>query len=106
MRRLEPLFARRWTKANSSLRNAQFSIENETEYACFTVARGRLSVGGPRRGTHVAIPRRWLSGLITGYYGVCDIEHREGVRIPSSVVPALNILFPAGCPLTYRGDNY
>ena len=106
MKALEPLFTQRWRAAGVASRKAQLTLATETGSVCVTAAGGRITVGGPARGTRVRIPRQWLSGLITGYYMVGDIAARKGARIPPSTVPALDILFPGGWPVTFRADNY
>ncbi len=106
MKTLEPLFTERWEKARSAVRSARFTLKCEMGSVCFAVARGRVKTGGPVRGTRVVIPQRWLTGLVTGYHGVAAAAAGRGSKIPASVRPALDILFPFGWPYTFRGDNY
>jgi len=65
-----------------------------------------LRIGEPSKGPRAFVPQRWLSGLLTGYYTPRDIAPRTGAAIPARLLPALNILFPAGWPFVYQGDDY
>lgn len=106
MRLLEPLLTKRWKKANPALRNVRFTIVSGIGSVGITAGRSGIRVGKPVEGPHVHIARQWLSGLVSGLYSVRDIVGREGVRIPASALPALEILFPAGWPFIFRGDHY
>jgi hypothetical protein len=106
MRALQPLFAERWRTAGSALPDARFTLASEIGAAGVTVAGGGVQTGEPGRGAQAWIPRRWLSGLVSGTYSVRDIAGQKGSRIPGKVARALDILFPAGWPLSHRSDTY
>jgi len=106
MQKLQPLFTRRRRAARSGLPEVGFTLASEIGSVGFTVGRSNVSVGPPVRGTRAYIPQRWLSGLLTGYYPVKDIAPRKKASIPSRLLPVLDILFPAGWPWTFKGDNY
>lgn len=106
MKRLEPLLGQRWRESLTTLGNVNFTLAGEIGAVGIAVTRGRVRVGAPGRGSRVVVPRRWLSGLLTGYHAVGDIAPRAGVHIPARLRPTLDILFPTGCPFVYQGDNY
>ena len=106
MKRLEPELEARWRRARTRIGNVRFTLASEIGAVGIAVTRGRVRVGEPVRGSRVVVPRRWLSGLLTGYYAVGDIAPRKGARIPARLRPALDVLFPTSCPFIYQGDNY
>jgi len=106
MRRLEPLFTARVQEGGAPLRPVSFRLESELGSVGMEVGRRRVRVGAPTGKRRVYVPKRWLSGLITGYYGPRDIASRKGVVLPDSLLPALEVLFPRGWPFIYAGDNY
>jgi predicted N-acetyltransferase YhbS len=106
MKRLEPLFSKRWTEAHSALRPAAFTLKSEIGAVGLQVSGKGVALTEPARGLVVKVPQRWLSGLLTGYYSVDDIASRDGARIPSELKPVLNILFPKGWPFVYQGDDF
>ena len=106
MRRLQPLFARRWRRAGKALPTLRFTLSSEIGAAGFTVERGGVRVSDPLRGSRVRIPQRWLSGLITGYHAVRDIARRRGASVPTRLMSVLEVLFPHGWPFVYKGDSY
>jgi len=106
MERLEPVFAERWEAAASALPAAQFNLGCELGSVGIAVERGGVRVGPRARGARVTVPQRWMSGLLTGYYTIADVAPREGAAVPARLVPYLRILFPAGWPYVYQGDNY
>jgi hypothetical protein len=105
MRKLEPLFDQRWRESRAR-RPVRFTLESEIGSAVFRAAGGRVRVGGAATGPRVKVPAEWLSGLLTGYFSVRDVERRRGTVVPAAVRPAMEILFPPGEPYTYRADNY
>jgi hypothetical protein len=119
MKRLEPLFSKRWAEAHSALRPPAFTLESEIGSVRLQVSGTGVTVGEPvvRQAHHpersrrvgkpaVRVPERWLSGLLTGYYSVDDICPRTGAHIPPELKPVLNILFPKGWPFVYQGDDF
>jgi predicted acetyltransferase len=106
MRRLQPLFSRRWQAANTALRGARFTMETEDGAVGIAAGPDGVSVDAPGAGRRVVIPRRWLSGLLTGYYGVRQVAPRKGASVPRELLPVMDLLFPAGWPFAYQGDNY
>jgi len=105
-RRLEPLFAQRWQEARTRLPAVRFTLASEIGSVGFVVTRDSVRVTEPTGAPCVRVPRRWLSGLLTGYYAPGDIAPRKGARIPGELMPVLDILFPQGWPFVYQGDNY
>jgi len=106
MRKLEPLFTRRWKAAQTSLPRTQFTLATEIGSVGLTICRDSVRVGSPVRGSRARVPQRWLSGLITGYHAARDIAPREGASIPARLLPVMEILFPSGWPWVYQADNY
>jgi len=106
MQRLEPVFAERWKAAVSALPGVRFSMSCELGAVSVSIERGSLKIGAAARGVRVNVPQRWLSGLLTGYYSVQDVAGREGADVPARLLPYLQVLFPAGWPHVYQGDNY
>jgi len=107
MLELQPLFRQRWQEARSDLRPARFALASELGKIEVAVSRSTVRVTEQAQGsTRVFIPQRWLSGLVTGYYGVRNVRQRKGVKIPGRLIPLLDILFPTGWPFIYQGDNY
>jgi predicted acetyltransferase len=106
MHRLAPLLDRRWRDAHSSLRPARFTLASEVGEVGLAVSRRAVKVGAPADGPLARIPRRWLSGVLTGYHAVRDVAARRGASVPAELRPILEILFPTGWPYVYQGDNY
>ena len=110
MRKLEPLFARRW-QAAPTLADTAFTLESEIGAVGFTLSHGGVRVanrpvGKPGSEPCAYVPARWLSGLLTGYYSVADVAPRQGSVIPAELKPALEVLFPPAWPYVYQADNY
>jgi len=106
MHRLQPLFAERRKAAGAALAPVSFRIESEIGAVGIDVTRGSVRIGAPKGRRRVRVPGRWLSGLLTGYYGPGEVAARKGAVIPRSLVPAMDTLFPRGWPFIYQGDNY
>lgn len=106
MKRLEPLFSKRWAEAHSALRPPAFTLESEIGSVRLQVSGTGVTVGEPVGKPAARVPQRWLSGLLTGYYSVDDISPRTGAHIPPELKPVLNILFPKGWPFVYQGDDF
>ncbi len=106
MKRLEPLFAQRWTDSNAALPEIRFTLATETGAVGFSATRKGVTIGKAVSRPRVRIPQRWLSGLLTGYYAIDDVAPRKGAKIPPQLKPVLEILFPAGWPFVYQGDDY
>jgi predicted N-acetyltransferase YhbS len=106
MERLQPMFEQRWREAQTSLPPVEFSFSCELGKVGFRIGRNGVAVGTPSSRRQVKVPQRWLSGLLTGYYTPADIAERDGCAIPGKLTPYLEILFPAGWPFVYQGDNY
>jgi len=106
MRRLQPLFEARWRSFGGQPSGVRLNIESEIGAVGIAADRGGVRVGRAGKGPRVRVPRRWLSGLLTGYHRPADIARRKGARIPSDLMPAMEALFPAAWPWVYQGDNY
>jgi len=106
MQRLEPLFARRWREAHSSLPPVEFTLSSEAGSVGFRLSRDGARVLTPGARPAVHIPQRWLSGLLTGYHAVRGIAPRRNASVPARLLPIMEILFPTGWPFVYEGDNY
>jgi len=106
MRRLAPCFSQRWRKARTRLPGRRFTLESELGAVGFDVTSRSVHVTEPVAGPRVRVPQRWLSGFLTGYYTARDVAPRKGARVPSELLPVMEILFPAGWPFVYQGDNY
>ena len=106
VKRLEPLFTKRWAEAHSALPGGRFTLESEIGTVGFGITKKGVRIGNAAPRPRVRVPQRWLSGLLTGYYAVDDITSRKGARIPSELKPVLDILFPRGWPFVYQGDDY
>ena len=105
MRRLEPLFTRRWKAGDALLPRTRFTLESEIGAVGLAAVRNGVRVGEPSFRARVRVPQRWLSGLLTGYYAVREIAPRRGASIPGELARAMEILFPTGWPYCYQGDN-
>ncbi len=106
MKRLQPLFSRRWQAANTALPGARFTLETEGGAVGITAGPEGVAVEEAGKGRRVVVPRRWLSGLLTGYYTARQVAPRQGATVPKELMPAMDVLFPAGWPFVYQGDNY
>ena len=106
MRRLAPLFTRRWQRSGRASAKLRFTLSSEIGSVGFTFTQRAVHVGGPVGGARVHIPQRWLSGLITGYYALKDVALQSGAAVPAKLAPVLETLFPPGWPFVYQGDNY
>ena len=106
MQELTPLFSERWREARTRLSNVRFTFETDGETVGLTVSRNGVAVGKSTAAPTVRVPRRWLSGLLTGYYAVDDVASRKGAKVPRDLKPVLDILFPKGWPFVYKGDDY
>lgn len=106
LRRLEPLFTRRLRDARAGLSPVEFSLDCDGERAGFRVSAKSVKVGRASARRIARVPRRWMTGLLTGYHTVQDIRPRKGVSIPAALQPVMDILFPGGWPFIYQGDNY
>jgi len=106
LRRLQPLFERRWQDARTALPGARFTLESEGGRVGIAVGPDGVSVGEPTGERRVVIPERWLSGLLSGYYSVGQVAPRKGAIVPKELAPVMGILFPAGRPWAYQGDRY
>ena len=106
MRRLEPLFTERLRKSRANFSGLAFTLSCELGSVGITMTRRVVRIGRPRRGSRVRAPQRWLSGLLTGYYGVQDVASREGATVPDGALAAMEALFPRAWPHVYRADSY
>ncbi len=106
MRELAPLFSQRGREACTRLPRVRFNFETDGEAVGLTVSRSGVTVGRSTAAPTVRVPRRWLSGLLTGYYSVDDVALRKGAKVPRDLKPVLDILFPKGWPFVYKGDDY
>jgi predicted N-acetyltransferase YhbS len=106
MRKLQPLFSRRWQRANTALLGARFTLESEIGSIGIAAGPEGVRMAAPENGRRVVIPQRWLSGLLTGYHAVRHVAARQGAAVPSELMPVMEILFPTGWPFVYQGDNY
>ncbi len=106
MRCLQPLLSRRWQQANTALPGARFRLETEDGAVGISAGPDGVAVGDAGKGRRVVVPRRWLSGLLTGYYTARQVAPRKGASVPKELLPAMDVLFPAGWPFVYQGDNY
>jgi len=113
MRRLEPLFDRRWKEAGRALGKVRFVLESEVGAVGIEVGARRTGAGvrvrepaGEPAVRRVRIPQRWLSGLLTGYYTPRDVAPRKGARIPAALMPVMEVLFPPRWPWVYQAENY
>ncbi|MBA4387671.1 MAG: hypothetical protein C0404_06795 [Verrucomicrobia bacterium] len=106
MRALRPLFAQRLKASGARFSGVRFNLASEIGAAGFEVAGNKINVGEAVRGERVCIPQYWLSGLITGYWSVQDVMHDPKVKLSARLRPLMEIVFPAGWPYAYRGDNY
>jgi len=106
MKRLEPTFAARWQEACSALPPVAFTISTEIGRVGIALHGDDMRITEPVRSPQVRIPRRWLSGLLTGYFPVSHVMQRKGASVPTKLRPYMDILFPPGCPFVYQGDNY
>jgi len=117
MRALEPLLAERWlrrarpaveSRAHESAPRGEFCFAFESDIGSIGIAIDgeTLRVAPPPRSPRARIGQRWLSGLLTGYYGVRDVATREGSAVTATLVPVLEVLFPQGWPWVHQGDNY
>jgi hypothetical protein len=106
MRALEPLFTERWRAFRPTPGDARFTIAGEIGAVGVAASGGVVRTGKPGRGARVWIPQRWLSGLVSGAFSVRDLAGQDGPRIPGGLAGPLDILFPAGWPLTHRADMY
>ena len=126
MMRLEPLFRSRWERSGLSSDKVRISISSDVGEAVFDMDAKSLAVrrspnraaeSGSKKGPssekaayqrhYIArIPSRRLCGLITGYHSVGSLRLIDGVSIPRDALDPLSVLFPAGWPFVYQGDNY
>jgi len=107
MRTLEPMFCERLAAHGRWPRKQSFVLIVDDERIRFTASECVIRVGGGgRRGSRVVVPRRLLSGLLTGYYQLQDVLGQEDVRVPAATVSLLRVLFPPNWPFIYQGDNY
>jgi predicted acetyltransferase len=106
MARLKPMFEERWLKADTKLPPVDFTLSSELGRVGFRIGRNGVAIGKPRSRRTMKIPKRWLTGLLTGYYTPADVAAREGAAVPRALEPYLRILFPAAWPFVYQGDNY
>jgi len=106
MRRLCPLFTLRWKAARAFPSTCRFTLESELGAVGMILGRRTVQVAEAVRGPCVRIPQRWLSGLLTGYFGIPEIAARKGTRIPLRLLSVLETLFPAGWPFVYIADDY
>ena len=106
LRRLEPLFTRRLRDSDAGLTPVEFTLHCDGERAGFRVNSKSVRVGRASARRIARVPRRWMTGLLTGYHTVQDIRQREGVAIPASLQPVMEMLFPGGWPFVFQGDNY
>jgi len=90
----------------SGTKKAEFTLASELGSAGITITRADVKIGKPIRGGRVHVPKRWPTGMITGYHAIEHIAPRSGASIPKRLIPAMKALFPTGWPYVYQGDNY
>jgi predicted N-acetyltransferase YhbS len=106
MRKLQPLFSERWSKARGRVSGGPFTLRTESGQLAFRFSAGAARVDDRPAGPRANVPQKWLSGLLCGSTPVADIVGREGVRIPPDLMEQMDVLFPRGWPFWYRGDMY
>ena len=106
LRTLEPLLTRRRQESCCAVPSCRFTLSSEIGAVGITVKRTAVRVGDPGAEPTVKIPQRWLPGMLTGYHAVRDVARKKGAVIPRELRRAVEILFPAGWPFVYAGDNY
>ena len=106
MHELEPTLERRWRDRDGRAKQLSFTLASDIGAVGISIRNGRVKVGKPVSRRRVHVPKRWLSGLLTGYYSVNQVANSKGARIPPGLRPTLEILFPPGEAYLYQGDNY
>lgn len=106
MRNLQPLFNERWKKRTLRCEKIRFTLASEIGDVGITLSNNTITICQPDSSRRAWIPLRWLPGLISGIYSVYDIAIQKESKIPDTILPILDILFPAGWPVTYRADMY
>ena len=103
MTELTPELAWRWQ--HSHLKDASLRLAIHTDAGRHDLSLGEGTSAATISG-RVRLPQDRLMQLVLGYRHGSDVSADEGVQFPRKLLPAIEVLFPVGCPHILRTDLF